>query len=138
MTWTIVAAIGSFALGYLTCSIFYFTRSSQTSLVILRMAQIIYLTILMRCIEDWYFSHTTKLDALRKNGVSYRDEAYIKIKKEHDESIAAFKDKSIKFLIESHPGLFKEAIDFNDWRGAMRFLEKHKGVAIFFNKGINQ
>lgn len=138
MTWTIVAAIGSFALGYLTCSIFYFTRSSQTSLVILRMAQIIYLTILMRCIEDWYFSHTTKLDALRKNGVSYRDEAYIKIKKEHDENIAAFKDKSIKFLIESHPGLFKEAIDFNDWRGAMRFLEKHKGVAIFFNKGINQ
>lgn len=138
MTWTIVAAIGSFALGYLTCSIFYFTRSSQTSLVILRMAQIIYLTILMRCIEDWYFSHTTKLDALRKNGVSYRDEAYTKIKKEHDENIAAFKDKSIKFLIESHPGLFKEAIDFNDWRGAMRFLEKHKGVAIFFNKGINQ
>ncbi len=138
MTWTIIAAIGSFALGYLTCSIFYFVRSSQTSLVILKMSQIIYLSILMKCIEDWYFSHTTKLDALRKSGVSYQDQAYIKIKKDHDNSLAAFKDRSIKFLIESHPGLFKEAIDFDDWRGAMRFLEKNKEMAILFNKGINQ
>ena len=74
MTWTIVAAVASFALGYLTCSIFYFVRSSQTSLMILKMSQIIYLTILMKCIEDWYYSHTLKLESLRKNGMDYRDE----------------------------------------------------------------
>ena len=138
MTWTIVAAVASFALGYLTCSIFYFVRSSQTSLMILKMSQIIYLTILMKCIEDWYYSHTLKLESLRKNGMNYRDELYVETKKDHDNNLQAFKDRSIKFLIDAHPGLFKEAIGFSDWRGAMKFLEKNKEMAILFNKGINQ
>ena len=138
MLWTIVAAGASFVLGYLTCRIFYFMWSGKTSILVLKAAQIIYLTMLMRCIEDLYFSHTTKLESLRKSGVEYGDEMYVQTKKDHEERLSEFKGRSINFMIDAHPGLFKEAIEFKDWRGAMKFLEKNKKLAILFTKGLNQ
>ena len=138
MLWTIVAAGASFVLGYLTCRIFYFIRSGKTAIVVLKVAQIIYLTMLMRCIEDWYYSHTIKLESLRKSGVEYGDEMYVQTKKDHEEKLSEFKRRSINFMIDAHPGLFKEAIEFKDWRGAMKFLEKNKKLAILFTKGLNQ
>ena len=94
--------------------------------------------MLMRCIEDLYFSHTTKLESLRKSGVEYGDEIYVQTKKDHEERLSEFKGRSINFMIDAHPGLFKEAIEFKDWRGAMKFLEKNKKLAILFTKGLNQ
>lgn len=138
MFWTIVAVGASFVLGHLTCRIFYFIRSGKTSILVLKAAQVIYLTMLMRCIEDLYYSHTTKLESLRKSGVKYGDEMYIQTKKDHEERLSEFKRRSINFMIDAHPGLFKEAIEFKDWREAMKFLEKNKRMAILFTKGLNQ
>ena len=138
MFWTIIAAAASFVLGYLTCRIFYFIRSGKTAIVVLKVAQIIYLTMLMRCIEDWYYSHTIKLESLRKNGMKYDDEIYVQTKRDHEERLSEFKRRSINFMIDAHPGLFKEAIEFKDWREAMKFLEKNKQMAILFTKGLNQ
>jgi hypothetical protein len=138
MFWTIIAAVASFVLGCLACRIFYFIRSGKTAIVVLKVAQIIYLTMLMRCIEDWYYSHTIKLESLRKSGVEYGDEMYVQTKKDHEERLSEFKRRSINFMIDAHPGLFKEAIEFKDWREAMKFLEKNKQMAILFTKGLNQ
>ena len=138
MFWTIIAAAASFVLGYLTCRILYFARSTKTAIVVLKVAQVIYLTTLMRGIEDWYYSHTIKLESLRKSGVEYGDEVYVQAKEEHEKKLAEFKIRSINFLIDAHPGLFKEAIGFKDWREAMKFLEKNKQMAILFTKGLNQ
>lgn len=134
MDLTFFIAACSFVLGWLTCSLLYFYRSARLSILVVKMAQVFYLTIINKGLESLYYAHINKLDALRKNEKSYDHEEYKQTKLDHDKQTDLYKDNSITYLIQAHPDFFKQLLDFDDWRGAQRFLNNNKTSSFMFSK----
>ena len=44
---------------------------------------------------------------------------------DHDNQIELYKDNAISYLLQAHPETFKQLLDFDDWRGAQRFLNNN-------------
>ena len=101
---------------------------------ILKMTYIFYLTIINKGLEYLHYAHVNKLEALRKNGKSYDDTEYKMLKKDNDKQIETYKDNAITYLLQVHPEMFKQALEFDDWRGSQRFLNNNKYAAIIFSK----
>ena len=101
---------------------------------ILKMSYVFYLTIINKGLEYLHYAHINRLEALRKNDKSYGHEEYEALKKDNDNLIQTYKDNSIVYLLQAHPELFKQALEFDDWRGSQRFLNSNKYAAIIFSK----
>ena len=124
----------SFVLGWMLCSTVYFFRTTRLTMSLLKMTYVFYLTIINKGIEYLHYSHTNRLEALRKNGKSYGHQEYEMLKKDNDEQIQTYKDNAIAYLLQAHPELFKQALEFDDWRGSQKFLNSHQYAAIMFSK----
>jgi len=135
---SIVIAGSSFLLGWLTCAGLYFFKSTRLSMVVLRMAYVFYLTIVNKGLEYLHYAHINRLDALRVNGKSHGHEEYESVKIDSDKMIETYKDNSITYLLQAHPELFKQFLEFDDWRGSQRFLNNNKLAAIMFSKETNK
>ena len=83
---------------------------------ILKMTYVFYLTIINKGLEYLHYAHINRLEALRKNGKSYGDDEYEVLKKDNDNLIQTYKDNSIVYLLQAHPELFKQALEFDDCR----------------------
>lgn len=134
----IVIAGCSFLLGWMTCSGVYFLRSTRITAVVMKSSYIFYLTIINKGLEYLHYAHINRLEALRKNDKSYGHKEYEKLKKDNDKLIETFKDNAITYLLEAHPEMFRQFIEFDDWRGSQRFLNNHKYPAIMFSKERNK
>ena len=134
----IVIAGCSFLLGWMTCSGVYFLRSTRITAVVMKSSYVFYLTIVNKGLEYLHYAHINRLEALRKNDKSYGHKEYEKLKKDNDKLIETFKDNAITYLLEAHPEMFKQFIEFDDWRGSQRFLNNHKYPAIMFSKERNK
>ena len=130
----IIIAGCSFLLGWMLCSAIYFMKTTRLSVSILKLAYIFYLTMINKGLEYLNYAHVNRLEALRKNDKSYGHKEYETLKKENDNQIQTYKDNSITYLLQAHPELFKQAIEFDDWRGSQRFLNNNKYAAIIFSK----
>lgn len=128
----------SFLLGWLTCSILYFVRATRLSTSIVKMSYVFYLTIINKGLEYLYHAQTNRLDAMRKNGKSYGDKEYESLKEDNNKAIDTYKENSIIYLLQAHPDLFKQMLEFDDWRGSQRFLNNNKFAAIMFSKEKNK
>lgn len=124
----------SFLLGWMACSGIYFFRTTRLTMSILKMSYIFYLTIINKGLEYLHYAHINRLEALRKNDKSYGHEEYESLKKDNDNQIQIYKDNSITYLLQAHPELFKQALEFDDWRGSQRFLNTNQYAAIIFSK----
>ena len=124
----------SFLLGWMACSGLYFFRTTRITMTILKMAYTFYLTIINKGLEYLHYAHVNKLEALRKNDKSYGHEEYEALKKDNDKQIQTYKDNSITYLLQVHPEMFKQALEFDDWRGSQRFLNNNQYAAIIFSK----
>jgi hypothetical protein len=131
---SIVLGSCSFLLGWVMCSGLYFFRTTRLSITILKMAYVFYLTIMNKGLEYLHYAHTNRLEALRKNDKSYGHEEYERLKKDNDKQIQTYKDNAITYLLQAHPETFKQALEFDDWRGSQRFLNNNKYAAIIFSK----
>lgn len=134
----IVIAGCSFLLGWMTCSGVYFLRSTRITAVVMKSSYVFYLTIINKGLEYLHYAHINRLEALRKNDKSYGHKEYEKLKKDNDKLIETFKDNAITYLLEAHPEMFRQFIEFDDWRGSQRFLNNHKYPAIMFSKERNK
>ena len=128
----------SFLLGWLTCSILYFVRATRLSTSIVKMSYVFYLTIINKGLEYLHYAHVNRLDALRKNDKSHGHEEYESVKSDSDKTIESYKDNAITYLLQAHPELFKQFLEFDDWRGSQRFLNNNKIAAIMFSKETNK
>ncbi len=56
----------------------------------------------------------------------------------HKDDVELFKTKTIQSIIDAHGSYFSEVVDFEDWKGAMVFLNKNKRTAFEFltKKGV--
>lgn len=131
---SLVIALCSFLLGWISCTMVYFLKSTRITAVVMKSSYVFYLTIINKGLEYLYYAHTNRLEALRKNGKSYGHEEYEKLKKDNDKQIQIYKDNAITYLTLAHPDMFRNFIEFNDWRGSQRFLNNNKYAAIVFSK----
>jgi len=134
---SVVIALCSFALGWLTCSGVYFLKSTRITAIVMKSSYVFYLTIINKGIEYLYYANTNRLEALRKNGKSHGHPEYEKLKKDCDKQIQTYKDNAITYLLSAHPDLFSQFIEFSDWRGSQKFLNEYKYPAIMFSKEKN-
>ena len=102
------------------------------------MAYVFYLTIINKGLEYLHYAHVNRLDALRKNDKSHGHEEYESVKSDSDKTIESYKDNAITYLLQAHPELFKQFLEFDDWRGSQRFLNNNKIAAIMFSKETNK
>ena len=122
-----VFSLLSFGLGYLTCRENYFFSSVKTSVVLVRLAQVVSLSLLATGSENYFASRTYRIQNMRKAEVPEKQI------KEFDKlfmnEYELYKEKAIDQLIEAHKGVFDQLVTFNNWRTAMSFLQKHKNTA---------
>ena len=135
---SLIIAGRAFLLGWMSCSSLYFLKSTRITAIVMKMSYVFYLTIINKGLEYLHYAHINRLEALRKNDKSYGHEEYESVKKDSDKTIQSYKDNSITYLLQAHPELFKQFLEFDDWRGSQRFLNNNKLAAIMFSKETNK
>jgi hypothetical protein len=119
-----------FVFGYVTHKTFYFMRTVRLSIMVVKMAQVIYLTSLIKSLEHMSYARELVLESLIK---SEKGATQISIfEKKYDDDVKHFKTKAINTLIHAHPQFFLSMLEFDDWAGAMKYLQTNKKAAIEF------
>ncbi len=123
------------SVGYNTRAALRERREASHALKLTDATQVIALSIIIKTLENHQFSNALKLNSLARLGIDNSDEVYEAEKTKQAEEIESFKTSAIKNFTEIYKehGLTEPA--FDDWRGAMRFLESNKRKAILFFKG---
>ena len=100
------------------------------SLSLLRTANIIYLSSMVKSIEHLsYARELVREHMLRTGRGAFQISSF-----EHtfDEDLKLLKDRSIETLLRCHPTFFRPTVEFEDWTSAMQFLQKNKEGALGF------
>tara|TARA_Y100000034_G_scaffold35812_1_gene43958 strand:+ start:951 stop:1352 length:402 start_codon:yes stop_codon:yes gene_type:complete len=113
-----------FAFGYVTCKTFYFLRAAHTSVSMLKVSQLLSLAMLARSMENFTYSKTLRLHYLDETKASDQNKKAFMLL--YADEVKNFKTKSIAQIVELHPNIFKDSIDFTDWSSGMKFLNEHQ------------
>jgi len=122
----------TFILGYITCKTFYFYKSARYSIIALKVAHVVSLSVLVKALEDFYYAKVYRMQKMVESGETDHNIAAFSYLME--EEISHYKRKAIATLVETHPDFFKQIIEFKDWNSAMTFLETHQELASQFLK----
>jgi len=134
MSWSLFAI--TFILGYLTCKALYFFRAARLSLSVLRATHLMSTAILAKSMEDFHYARMFRMRHMAESGETEHNIDAFSIRT--NQEIDYFKEKSIKNIIELHPQFFKHLLEFEDWAGAMRYLNRNESIVIHFLKGGEQ
>jgi hypothetical protein len=113
-----------FMFGYLTHKTFYFFRSIRISIGLIRVSQLISLSVLAKSMEHFHHSHTARLLHMRKNDASEKDVR--DLRRSFNIEISNYKEKAIKEMIELHPKFYAPIIEFDNWNSGMKYLNDNK------------
>ncbi len=130
MNWALMVLM--FVLGYVTCKMLYFLKSTRASVLLLRASQLVSVGLLAKAMEDFYYAKTYRMEKMIESGAS--DHNVMAFSYLMEEEIAHYKKRSIRGLIELHPEFFQSTVEFEDWESAMRFLNNHREVVDRFFK----
>ena len=89
----------------------------------MRVCQVISLFIIARSLED--FAYAKDYSILRMKESEETEHNINSFRERHDKEVLFFKDKSVKRIIEAHGSYFSEIVDYDDWDGAMKFLNNN-------------
>ena len=114
-----------FVLGFLcghTFSRAYAVMKGATlDIKMFRVAELYCLQMLTTCLEDRVFIKEVKYRVMKANPEIGENQA--KISKNEDEySLSLWKDNVIKHMISVYPPQYRKIIKYNDWKGAMNWL----------------
>ena len=122
-----------FIFGYCTCKAIYFLRSLTTSMALIRLSQLVALSIFAKTLEDIHYARVAKMEGMLKNKESQHNvEAFVY---RFEDEIASYKRRCIKELIALHPQMFQGTVQFDDWKSAMKFLNDHRPVVEHILRG---
>ncbi len=119
-----------FIFGYSTCQTFYFLKSVRKSLQLLRVSQVISLFIIARSLED--FAYAKNYAVIRMEEGEGQKDSIVAFEEQHEKEVEFFKKKAVKNIIDTHGNYFSEIVDYEDWDGAMAFLNKNKKTVFEF------
>ena len=111
------ASCCSFLIGYLFCRTTYFLGSIKTSILIVRQAQVVALSLIVLGLENYSASKTYRVLNMKKGEVS--DKEISEYNKLFHNEYEYYKTKAIKDIVNLHPPSFVEAREFKDWNSAM-------------------
>ena len=120
----------TFLFGYVTHKTFYFLRSARLSLSLIKASHIIYLSLLIKAIENFAYTKALTMQQMKETDKSR--EQIRKFECRHDEDVALFKARSIAVLLGYHPPFFRSMVEFEDWPSAMRHLLANREAALKF------
>jgi len=131
MDWVLYILI--FVFGYVTCRLVYFFRVNRLSLSLLKLSHIIYLSTLIKAMEHLSYAREIMLEHMLK---SEKGPTHISsFEYRFEEDVRHLKERSIRELVQQHPEIFRQVIDFEDWPTAMRFLMENRAHTLtFWNK----
>jgi hypothetical protein len=122
-----------FVFGYATCKTFYFFAAARSSVNMLKVSQLLSLAMLARAMENFAYSKTIRLHYLNETNASEQNRRAFMLL--HEDEVKNFKAKSIAQLVELHPSIFKETLEFEDWSTGMKFLNTHQTAVWAILKG---
>ena len=93
---------------------------------------VVALSMFIKSIQEYAYVGAKKLGTLEKCGVLPNDRIYKNAELVHEETINAFKNRSVASLIALHPPILKPMLEFDDWDTAMQYLEKNKKIVKLF------
>tara|TARA_R100001163_G_C5068188_1_gene208119 strand:- start:1206 stop:1610 length:405 start_codon:yes stop_codon:yes gene_type:complete len=120
----------TFVFGYVTCRTFYFVRAARVSLTLVRGAHIIYLSALMHVLEYLANAREIMLEHMLIAEKSATQISSFEFRFEQDTKL--LKERSIDVLLYCHPSPFRQMLEFEDWEGAMRYLDENSESALKF------
>ena len=124
MEWALYIIL--FVFGYLTCKTFYFLKASRTSINMLRGAQLTCLLMLARSMEHFSYSRALRLHHMQMVESSAQNIQAFTYR--FEDELIQYKKKSIEEIIDAHPGVFQQFVEFDSWRSGMRYLEENKDL----------
>ena len=119
-----------FVFGYVTCRAFYFMRTARTSLTLLRCAHVIYLSAMVKAIENLSYSREMVLEHMARTEKNAHQIGLFQYR--YEEDVRMLKERSIEALIALHPEMFRDTVEFDDWAGGMRYLMEFRAPALQF------
>ncbi len=128
MDWLLYLLV--FVFGYVTCQTFYFLSSARLSLILLRASHLIYISSMMKALENMAYARGIVLENMlkaEKNSV-----AISTFELRHEQDVRTLKDRSINLLIDIHPPFFKRMMEFKTWEEASNYIDTHKDVVFKF------
>jgi len=120
----------TFIFGYITCKFLYFLKATRTSFHILRASQLISVGLLARSMEDFYYAKVYRMEKMVESEET--DHNITAFSYRMEEEVDYFKKRAIHGLVELHPEIFKQLLEFEDWPSAMKFLEANKEIMAGF------
>ena len=120
MTAWIIFVLGAL-FGYTISRAYTVLKGASLDMKMFRIAELYCLQMLTTCLEDRVFIKEVKYRVMRSNPEFGENQA--KISKNEDEySLSLWKDNVIKHMISVYPPHYKGIIKYNDWKGAMAWL----------------
>jgi hypothetical protein len=120
----------TFVFGYVTCRTFYFFRSARLSLTLLKAAHLVYLSVIIKALENLTYSREIMLEHM---AVSQKSPTQISLfERQYESDVKLTKERSIETLRLLHPTFFKNTVQFNNWEQAVQYAEQHKEIILKF------
>jgi hypothetical protein len=124
-----------FVFGYVTCSTFYFLKSTRVSITILKATQLVSLYILTRALEHFAFGREARLHHMRRAKASEQNiDAF---KHLYDKEVKDFQRRAVQQIVNAHPKIFQQTLEFDDWESAMKLLNKNRPEMYAFLRGYD-
>jgi len=120
----------TFIFGYITCKTFYLLRSARTTLILLKASQVIYLSTIIKAIENLSYSREIMLEHMLRTEKGSNEISSFQYRFDHD--VEHLQKQSINVLMGLHPPFFRSTVDFEDWPSAMKFLTNNSESALKF------
>jgi len=95
---------------------------------LMHITQLIALYITVKGLENFQYARQYRLNILNESKASEQNVKAFKLQCEEDVSL--YKTRTIKKMIAAHGGFFNHLVQFEDWNGAMKFLEKNRQEVI--------
>ena len=111
-----------FLLGVTFVKAFGFIVNVGYSIRILKACEVAVLHMLISVTEDVAFAREIKYHAARETGMGPK--ALQTIKLIDDETTKNWKETVVKKLIHCYPHSYRDYLEYDDWSGAMRYLDK--------------
>lgn len=109
----------------------------STAARIVKTGNLVILYVFMKCYERIVYYNNLALNDYIKTGASESNIA--KYRENMEEEVRIFKSRSIKILLSSHPKIFKDILEYDDWPTAMVFMNTHKDIILRnLNEGENE
>ena len=120
----------TFVFGYVTCRTFYFAMSTRISLTLLRAAHLVYISAIIKAIENLSYSREVMLEHIAISERSFTEISLFE--RQYEEDVRLLKERSIQTLCALHPKFFETALEFANWEEAVGYAEEHREIMFKF------